>query len=442
MPVKTEMWRIDKGVEKVAFSALEDEEKLESIIEKDISIVDPDLMILGRQVPTDYGTFVDLLGIDSEGHLAVLELKKNKTPRDVIAQTLDYASWVQDLTYNDIKKIYSQYETTREFEAAFVENFGGDPPETINEDHRLLIVAAKMDNCTERIVNYLSSNYGVPINVVFFQYFKDGQGEYLSRTWLIDPVQVEQQASKNVKSRNKEPWNGTDFYVSFGEGPRRNWEDAAKYGFISAGGGAWYSNTLSLLHPGARIFVCIPKFGYVGVGIVREEAIPVNDYMVDVDGNPTPILKLPYKAPDMGTHTDDPDLSEYLVRVDWLKTLNKEQAVWEKGMFANQNSACKLRNSFTIERLTEKFGLSEATDEVQQVEFPLPIRAQHRGGTFYAELLNLDGSIRYDNKDYETPTSAAKVIVTDWKEVNGWDFWRYLNTSKGKWEKISNLRSE
>jgi RecB family endonuclease NucS len=92
MPVKTEMWRIDKGVEKVAFSALEDEEKLESIIEKDISIVDPDLMILGRQVPTDYGTFVDLLGIDSEGHLAVLELKKNKTPRDVIAQTLDYAS--------------------------------------------------------------------------------------------------------------------------------------------------------------------------------------------------------------------------------------------------------------------------------------------------------------------------------------------------------------
>jgi hypothetical protein len=56
-------------------------------------------------------------------------------------------------------------------------------------------------------------------------------------------------------------------------------------------------------------------------------------------------------------------------------------------------------------------------------------------------MLNLDGCIRYDNKDYETPTTAAKVIVTDWKEVNGWDFWRYLDAATGKWEKIGKLRS-
>jgi hypothetical protein len=442
MPVKTEIWRIDKGVEKVAFSAMEAEEKLESIIEKDIAIIDPDLMIIGRQVPTAYGTFIDLLAIDSEGHLALLELKKNKTPRDVIAQALDYASWIKDLTYEDIKNIYAHYETTREFETAFVDFFGGDPPESINEDHRLLVVAAQMDNCTERIVKYLSSNYGVPINVVFFQYFKEGQGEYLSRTWLIDPIQVEQQASKNVKFHNKEPWNGTDYYVSFGEGPTRTWDDAVKYGFISAGGGRWYSNTLSQLQPGGRIFVLIPKVGYVGVGIVKEEAVSVKDFLVDVEGNPTPILKLPYKAPDMGTHANDPDLSEYLVKVEWLKTFKKEQAKWEKGMFANRNSACRLRNSFTIERLTELFGLVEASHELQDLTFPIPVRAQHRGGTFHAELLNIEGCIRYENKEYETPTTAANAIITDWKEVNGWDFWRYLDAATGKWEKIGRLRKE
>jgi hypothetical protein len=57
-------------------------------------------------------------------------------------------------------------------------------------------------------------------------------------------------------------------------------------------------------------------------------------------------------------------------------------------------------------------------------------------------MLNLDGCIRYDNKDYETPTTAAKVVVTDWKEVNGWDFWRYLDAATGKWEKIGRLREE
>jgi len=439
MPIKTEMWRIDNGLEKVSFSSFEAEKKLESILDKDISIIDPGLMVIGRQVTTSFGKYIDLLAIDSEGHLAILELKRDKTPRDVVAQTLDYASWAQGLTYDDIIKIYATYDTTRDFESAFEEKFGSPPPDTLNEDHRLLIVAAELDNHTERIVNYLSTNYGVPINAVFFQYFKEGQSEYLSRSWLIDPVQVETQASKVVKSRGKEQWNGVDYYVSFGEGSRRNWEDAVKYGFIAAGGGKWYSNTLSLLPIGARVFVCIPKVGYVGVGIVKEEVTPINDFMVDADGKLIPILQLPLKAPEMSKDSNDLELSEYLVRVDWVNTKPVDEAVWEKGMFANQNSACKLRNKFTVERLTEIFELDQASEQVN-IDLPVPIKATHKGETYQAELLNIKGVVRYENKEYQTPTTAAKVIVTDWKEVNGWDFWRYLNPSTGEWEKIGRLR--
>ena len=283
-------------------------------------------------------------------------------------------------------------------------------------------MASELDNSTERIVNDLSTNYGVPINVAYFQYFKDGLGEYLSRAWLIDPVQADAKSGATSKARGKQPWNGTDYYVSFGEGTGRNWEDAVKYGFIAAGGGRWYSNTLALLYPGARIFVCIPKTGYVGVGIVKEESVPVNEFAVDLDGIPTPILKAPLKAPDMGHNADDPDLSEYLVKVDWIKTVSIDDASWEKGMFANQNSACKLKNKFTLERLIEIFKLGEPNKEKPLVSFPVSIRAQHRGSTFSAELLSISGSVRYEGKEYETPTTAAKVIVTDWKEVNGWDF--------------------
>ncbi len=443
MPIKTEVWRIDKGIEKVSFSSLEAERKLESAIDKDISIIDPDLMVIGRQIPTSFGKYIDLLAIDSEGHLAILELKRDRTPREVVAQALDYASWVQNLTYDEIKQIYSQYDTTMEFELAFEEKFGGALPEAINEEHRILIVASALDNSTERIVNYLTSNYGVPLNAVFFQYFKDREGEYLSRTWLIDPVQVEKQASRSVKSRNRSSWNGTDYYVSFGEGPTRHWEDAVKYGFVSAGGGHWFSNTLFQLHPGARIFVLIPKQGYVGVGMVKEDVVPVKDFLVDVDGVSTPILNLPYSAPDMGKMAEDSERSEYLVRVDWIITKPLDQGVWEKGMFANQNSACKLRSQFTIERLTEKFKLDKLSGEKEEkanISYPIYIRAQHKGQTFNAELINSNGVIRLDGKEYQTPTTAAKVIVTDWKEVNGWDFWRYLNPSSGNWEKISKLR--
>jgi hypothetical protein len=48
-------------------------------------------------------------------------------------------------------------------------------------------VAGELDSSTERIIGYLSSNYGVLINAVFFRHFREGSSEYRARTWLIDP---------------------------------------------------------------------------------------------------------------------------------------------------------------------------------------------------------------------------------------------------------------
>jgi hypothetical protein len=45
--------------------------------------------------------------------------------------------------------------------------------------------------------------------------------------------------------------------------------------------------------------------------------------------------------------------------IDWVETLDPKDAIWEKRMFANQNTAAKLRNSFMLERLTELFDLED-----------------------------------------------------------------------------------
>lgn len=44
------------------------------------------------------------------------------------------------------------------------------------------------------------------------------------------------------------------------------------------------------------------------------------------------------------------DDAEYVVPVRWAKSVPVEEAYSETGMFANQNSACKLRQEFTLER--------------------------------------------------------------------------------------------
>ena len=67
------------------------------------------LMILGRQVKTDSGKVIDLLGIDAEGGVHVPELKRDRTPRDVVAQILDYGSWVEQLSQKQIRDICDHY---------------------------------------------------------------------------------------------------------------------------------------------------------------------------------------------------------------------------------------------------------------------------------------------------------------------------------------------
>ncbi len=43
----------------------------------------------------------------------------------------------------------------------------------------------------------------------------------------------------------------------------------------------------------------------------------------------------------------------------WLDARPREQAVWEKGMSANQNVVAKLRQPFTLGRLNELFRVDD-----------------------------------------------------------------------------------
>jgi hypothetical protein len=288
MPIEVGIWRIDRGgVNRVTSSNLANESRLEGILEQDVSILGLDvLLILGRQVSTDFGKRIDLLALDSQGLVYAIELKRDRTPREIVAQLLDYGSWISGLDRGRLADIYAHSSGTQgtSLADAFRERFDDELPEELNTDHQLIIVASELDASTERIVSYLS-DYGVPVNAVFFRYFQDGDREYLARSWLLDPVEAEGRA-RRTGTRRKPVWNGQDFYVSFGLDAQRSWEDAVKYGFVSGGGGRWYSQSLNALEPGHRVFVNIPKRGFVGVGEVEETVKPANEFIVKIDGAP------------------------------------------------------------------------------------------------------------------------------------------------------------
>ena len=255
--------------------------------------------------------------------------------------------WEQGLSHGDVLDIYGKYRPEQPIEVGFDEAFGAPLPETLNTGHRLTIVAADLDSESQRIVEYLAT-YDVPLNVVFFRYFVDDGREYLARTWLIDHPQ---EAGPTKRPTDKgEAWSGRDWYVTVGdESGTRTWTDARAHGFVSAGGGNWYTRTLEQIPVGARVWACSPRSGYVGVGTTTGAARRLSQ------------SELPTSAMT-GSYAHESGEEEWIIPVTWDKTVPLEQAVWEKGMFKSGNPACRLRSQFTLDLLRKKFSLPDSED--------------------------------------------------------------------------------
>jgi len=276
MPIRQSIWKVGDSPQPLAEARLASEQQLEQMIVASPSLLSDDIMLIGRQEDTGLGGRIDLLAVNPDGTLVLVELKRDRTPREVVAQALDYASWVEKLGAGEIAAIYGRFKPGSSLAADFKARFGSPLDEAaLNASHQIVLVAAALDDSTERIIRYLGDR-GIAINAMFFQVFAHGSDTFVSRAWLIDPIATAPAAAADGA---KEPWNG-EHYVSFGVDEDRSWEDARRYGFIAGGGGAWYSRTLDLLAPGDRIWVKAPGHGYVGVGRVTGKRQPAADFLV------------------------------------------------------------------------------------------------------------------------------------------------------------------
>ncbi len=210
MSQKIKIWKIAEkdSLQPIDESKLNMEKRIETWIEKDISTISNDLLIIGRQVATEFGGFIDLLCLDHNGDIVIIELKRDKTPREITAQLLDYASWVKNLSNERINDIANEYLKNKgPLDKTFKEKFNQEIPDILNENHKMLVVASETDDSSERIIEYLSDTYGVGINAVTFQYFQNDKEEFLARVFLIEPDKADYRAqTKTASKRRKEKW--------------------------------------------------------------------------------------------------------------------------------------------------------------------------------------------------------------------------------------------
>lgn len=361
MPIRHSIWHVSSTPQPLREAALPTEALLEEMIVAAPEILSDEWMIIGRQEDTGFGGRIDLLAIAPDGALILIELKRGRTPREVVAQAIDYATWAEALDADAVGRVYARFSKGGDLAQAFRQRFGVLLDEaTLNQSHQIVIVAAQLDASSERIVGYLNKR-DIPINALCFQVFETGAGQLLSRAWLLDPAETQVAASTSgaaARVSEREPWNG-EYYVSFGHGESRSWDEARRYGFVSAGGGAWYSGTLRLLEPGDRVWVKAPGYGFVGVGIVRGEPVSLGEFKVSDDGwEMVPAVTLLTEGTYHRELVDDPDRCEWFVEVEWAETVGLDAAVQEVGMFGNQNTVCAPKTPkwrHTVERLKAIF---------------------------------------------------------------------------------------
>ncbi|WP_342360258.1 hypothetical protein [Terrarubrum flagellatum] len=331
-------------------ASLDREERLQNWLAADLGILGLDALLIGREVPTDFGGFIDILALDRDGKIIIIETKRHRTPREVVAQVLDYASWVKGLDTHDIFDIYAR-KAARDLSSDYRQRFEQPIPERLNDEHEIYIVAGSLDPSSRRIVEYLSEVGGIAINTAFFNYFRVGDAEMIAADWLLDQEQVVERAQRRARA----PWTGY-WFVNVGPDPNSDWKDNVNFGYVDAGGGAFYSKRLFNLKQGDRFYAYRKAIdgtrGYVGFGEVTGGAsLPTE---AELDGKP--FLDLPIRNSLFQKDKDNAELANYVVPVKWLKTVSESDAKRFPKAFANQNIVCRLTDPATLAFLDAEFG--------------------------------------------------------------------------------------
>jgi len=201
-------------IQSIDFSEKYAEKDLQDWVEKNSEVIyeDEPVLIIGREVGTDTGHYIDLLGIDRNGYPVVIELKATRTPRKVICQTLDYASWIGTLDDEDLIDIGDKYIVENSdydsFREAFNDTFSGENIDFLekllkekhfNSKRRLVIIAEDADRRTERMAKELDAN-GSMISLISYTYYRQNRREFLNFETVFNSISPEVEVGESIQS--------------------------------------------------------------------------------------------------------------------------------------------------------------------------------------------------------------------------------------------------
>jgi hypothetical protein len=201
-------------LEEVSFKAagIRERKHLQEWIAKTPQTLGEDLLIIQKEFSgfSDTNERLDLLALDKKGNLVVIENKLDDTGRDVVWQSLKYASYCSSLNTKGIKDVFSEYLLKQGSDAnaqQALEEFFDDDEDfeeklNIGNSQRIIVVAGEFRKEVTSTALWVL-NYGLRIQCFKVTPYKLGDDYLLDFDQIIPLKEAEEYVIK-VASKNRE----------------------------------------------------------------------------------------------------------------------------------------------------------------------------------------------------------------------------------------------
>ena len=208
---EVKLWAIDGSqVEDLKPAGQAETEKLleDSLVNSPDMLLE-DLILVGRQTPTEGGP-LDLLGVDGDGRLVVFELKRGTLTREAVAQVIDYASYLDGMDLDELANHISArsgrggIDKIEDFQDWYSRNFEDLELDSLTPV-RMFLVGLGVDNITERMVKFLADNSSMDISLLTYHGFDYGGKLVLAKQVEVDSSD-DNGSPKMTRSERKKKW--------------------------------------------------------------------------------------------------------------------------------------------------------------------------------------------------------------------------------------------
>ncbi len=164
-----------------ALSDIKEREHLQQLLKNQIEVISPNTLVISEEFSNwDSRRRIDLLGIDTDGNLVVIELKRTEDGGHMELQSLRYATMVSPMTFDQALDLFQDFLDHNKIEAearrSLLEflDWESEEENEFAQEVRIVLAAAEFSKEITTTVLWLNEN-GLDIRCVRLRPYKDGE---------------------------------------------------------------------------------------------------------------------------------------------------------------------------------------------------------------------------------------------------------------------------